>query len=130
MGSKTQARQPRLLATMAKWSSYSFSPNSHRTIRSELMTDLREHLKLAESLAAEAGKQSLDYFRRIQRAQLGMDERIEFVAKGAAANDTFSVADTESERIIVDGVNEAFPDAGILAEEGSGKKTKSGFTYV
>lgn len=69
------------------------------------MENVQEYLKVAESLAKEAGKVCLEL-----QANLG-DVRYK------TAKDVVTIADVTSEKIIVDGLRKAFPTHSIRTEE-------------
>jgi myo-inositol-1(or 4)-monophosphatase len=81
--------------------------------------DLDAVRSLAVDLAAAAGR-------------LQVERRGSVVAGGtkAHANDLVSDVDLASERLIVDGVSAAWPDDGILAEEGSSTPGTSAWRWV
>jgi myo-inositol-1(or 4)-monophosphatase len=81
--------------------------------------DLEAARDLAIDLAVAAGR-------------LQVERRSTVVAGGtkAHANDLVSDVDLASERLIVDGVSEAWRDDGILAEEGSSAPGTSGWRWV
>jgi myo-inositol-1(or 4)-monophosphatase len=82
-------------------------------------TDLPAALQIAEGLAVEAGR-------------LQVRERATLTVHGskAHANDLVSDVDLASERLIVDGLREAFPADGLLAEEGSSSAGTSGRRWI
>jgi len=73
--------------------------------------DLASRRAAAESIIREAGKLTDGYFRR--RDTLVVDEK--------GAQDLVSQADRESEALIVGALSRAFPEDGILGEEGGSK---------
>lgn len=65
-------------------------------------------LQLATELARQAGALQMQHFGKIKRVTM----------KGAA--DPVTEVDQACERLIVDGIREAYPEHGIVAEEGAG----------
>jgi myo-inositol-1(or 4)-monophosphatase len=82
------------------------------------MRDLAAARELAVDLAAAAG--------RLQVARRGTV----VVGSKAHANDLVSDVDLASEELIAEGVARAWPDDGILAEEGRRAPTASGWRWV
>jgi myo-inositol-1(or 4)-monophosphatase len=82
-------------------------------------TDLRKAHDLAVSLARDAG-------------ELQVRERPGVVVRAvkAHANDLVSDVDLASEALILDGLRAAFPDDGVLGEEGGGVAGTSGRRWV
>ena len=76
------------------------------------MSDTREldarALEVAEAAAREAGALLLTHFGHLKRAE---------IRSKSAARDLATVADVESERLIVARIREAFPEHAIVAEE-------------
>ncbi|MEU4689028.1 inositol monophosphatase family protein [Actinoplanes sp. NPDC023714] len=81
--------------------------------------DLIAARDLAASLAVRAG-----------RLQIERRDTLTVGAPKAHANDVVSDVDIDSERLIVDGVLEAWPDDAIQAEEGHGRDGSSGWSWV
>lgn len=81
--------------------------------------DLEAARALAIELAVAAGR-------------LQVDQRARVVVHGtkAHANDLVSDVDLASERLIVDGIRAAWPDDGLLAEEGSSARGDTGWHWV
>ena len=77
-----------------------------------------ERTTLSKKIAEEAGKTILE----IQKGDMQTHEK--------GCNDVLTIADTTSERMIINAISEVFPDDGFVAEEGSSKKGKSGYTWV
>lgn len=77
-----------------------------------------ERTKLALEIAKLAG----DKIVEIQKGDMG--------TRSKGLNDVLTIADITSEEIIVNAISEAFPDDGIIAEEGSKKESKTGYTWV
>lgn len=79
---------------------------------------MQDELKIMEGLARQAG--------RIQLNRLGKVEHIEY--KGSI--NIVTEVDRECEELIVSGILSRFPNDDILAEEGSGSRTKSKRRWV
>lgn len=77
-----------------------------------------ERTNLAEKIAQEAGNTILE----IQNGDMQTHEK--------GCNDVLTIADTTSEKMITNAISERFPDDGFIAEEGSSKESKSGYTWV
>jgi myo-inositol-1(or 4)-monophosphatase len=77
-------------------------------------------IEVASDAARKAGEVLLSHWRRL--APGSVEEK--------AKNDFVSIADRESERIIVDTILSAFPNDGILGEEGSRRPGSSGRDWV
>lgn len=77
-----------------------------------------ERTTLAKELAEKAGKTILE----IQNGDMQIHEK--------GCNDVLTIADTTSEKMIINAISEIFPDDGFIAEEGSSKKSNSGYTWV
>jgi len=71
-----------------------------------------------KEIAEKAGKAILE----IQNGDMQTHEK--------GCNDVLTIADTTSEKMIVNAISEMFPDDGFVAEEGSSKESKSGYTWV
>ena len=85
---------------------------------------LRAEHDLAVSLARDAGALQV----RERRGLLGAAS--DRITSKAHANDLVSDVDVASERLIVDGLRAAFPDDGVLGEEGGGVEGTSGRRWV
>ncbi|MGI9421101.1 MAG: inositol monophosphatase family protein [Geminicoccaceae bacterium] len=70
--------------------------------------DLDLRLKTAAAITRDAGKLALDFFER--RDQLVIEQK--------GMQDLVSVADRQTEDVIREGLNRAFPDDAIIGEEG------------
>ncbi|GAA0513252.1 inositol monophosphatase [Paractinoplanes deccanensis] len=81
--------------------------------------DLSAARDLAATLAAAAG-----------RLQLERRDTLRVGAPKAHANDVVSDVDIASERLIVDGLTEAWPGDAVQAEEGHGRPGTTGWTWV
>jgi myo-inositol-1(or 4)-monophosphatase len=75
----------------------------------EPSADLTARYTLAKSLAREAGAFAHAYFKR----------RSELVVESKGTQDEVSIADRETEIFIREGIRQAFPNDGILGEEGA-----------
>lgn len=73
---------------------------------------------LAQKIAKKAGKTILE----IQSGDMQTHEK--------GCNDVLTIADTTSEKMIIEAISTMYPDDGFLAEEGSSKESKSGYTWV
>ncbi|MDR1100892.1 MAG: inositol monophosphatase [Clostridiales bacterium] len=73
-------------------------------------------------LAAEVSKQAGVQILEIQKGDMG--------TRSKGANDVLTIADTTSEKTITDAISSAFPNDGIIAEEGSRKQSQTGYTWV
>jgi myo-inositol-1(or 4)-monophosphatase len=85
--------------------------------------DLRAEHDLAVSLARDAGLLQV-------RERRGVLENAGRITSKAHANDLVSDVDVASEALIVDGLRAAFPDDGVLGEEGGGVAGTSGRRWV
>jgi myo-inositol-1(or 4)-monophosphatase len=86
--------------------------------------DVRAAHDLAVSLARDAGTLQVRERRAVTDAAAGR------IASKAHANDLVSDVDVASERLIVDGLRAAFPDDGVLGEEGGGVAGTSGRQWI
>lgn len=77
-------------------------------------------LQLAIEAAKAAGRLQLNYFH----------QPIEIRTKEGKHHNRVTVADLESEDLIVSSIKEKYPDHNILAEEGTYPKTDSAYTWV
>lgn len=77
-----------------------------------------ERTNFIQKIVKEAGKTILE----IQNGDMQTHEK--------GTNDVLTIADTTSEKIIVNAISKMFPDDGFIAEEGSSKESKSGYTWV
>jgi histidinol phosphatase-like enzyme (inositol monophosphatase family) len=75
-------------------------------------------LHFARSVAMHAGELALGY----QGRELGTESKPDF--------SPVTIADRECERLIANSIGEAFPDDGILGEEGSRKDSRSGRRWI
>lgn len=82
--------------------------------------DLDHRLNIAESVIREAGKVATAHFAR--RDRLAVDRK--------GAQDLVSAADRECEAFIVGRLAEAFPDDGILGEEGASVNPEAAAVWV
>jgi myo-inositol-1(or 4)-monophosphatase len=73
--------------------------------------DLELRLLTACAVAREAGRLAHDYF--VRRAELDVEHK-------SGAQDLVSIADREVEKLIRARLATAFPDDGLLGEEGGG----------
>ena len=78
-----------------------------------------EHeVQVAQLLAQEAGALALDYQRRGVRAELKLDES------------PVTAADRACEKLIVEGIARAFPEDGVLGEEGANRPSRNGRKWI
>ncbi|MEM6381341.1 MAG: inositol monophosphatase family protein [Pseudomonadota bacterium] len=77
--------------------------------------------QLASALAKRAGQLALDYYSN--RDSLEIETK-------ASALDLVSIADRAVEDLIRDGIKAAFPDDGIVGEEGGAASGSSGYTWI
>lgn len=77
-----------------------------------------ERTNFIQKIVKEVGKTILE----IQNGDMQTHEK--------GTNDVLTIADTTSEKIIVNAISKMFPDDGFIAEEGSSKESKSGYTWV
>ena len=77
-----------------------------------------KELHFARSLAMHAGELALGY----QTQGVTADTKSDF--------SPVTIADRESEKLIVQRINETFPDDGILGEEGTDRKSKNGRRWI
>jgi histidinol phosphatase-like enzyme (inositol monophosphatase family) len=75
-------------------------------------------MELAKLLAQEAGALAVDYQRRGVTAETKSDES------------PVTAADRACEKLIVDGIDRAFPDDGVLGEEGANRTGTSGRRWI
>ncbi len=80
--------------------------------------DLGYELQLARELSRGAGALALDHMRRGVSAEDKTD------------GSPVTIADRECERLFVDGLERAFPDDGLLGEEGSAREARSGRRWI
>lgn len=83
-----------------------------------------EQLKAIAAKASETAAQA-SAFIRAQARQFDQ-QNVEY--KGS--NDLVSYVDREAERIIVDALEGVVPEAGFMAEEGTGQNTSQGLTWI
>jgi histidinol-phosphatase len=81
------------------------------------MTFQRE-IDVAKLLAQEAGAMALDYQRRGVRAELKSDES------------PVTAADRACEKLIVDRLEQEFPEDGVLGEEGANREGRNGRRWI
>ena len=74
-----------------------------------------DYITSASEIARRAGALLLEYFRRGVKTEY----------KGVGTVDVVTEADRASEKLIVEGLNEAFPNHGIVGEEGSRSQSSS-----
>ena len=79
--------------------------------------DFDKRTKLASKVAKKSGKMILK-----------MQSWAGSTTKGV--NDVVTAADYASEKLITDAIIKHFPEDGIIAEEGSNRESKSGYTWV
>lgn len=85
------------------------------------MSEIEARAALAQSVAVEAGRLALDFWRR--REDLAIEAK-------AGLLDIVSEADRSVERLVRERVSAAFPDDGFLGEEYGLTPGTSGFTWV
>lgn len=79
-----------------------------------------ELLEVAEDAARSAGRLLLDRFHGPARG----------VGAKSTPTDLVSDADRDAERLILDRLERDRPGDGVLAEEGGGRRSRSGFTWI
>jgi myo-inositol-1(or 4)-monophosphatase len=84
------------------------------------MRDHAELLEAASHAAREAGKLLLD---RFQAPAHGVETK-------STPTDLVSDADRDAEKLILEIVGARRPDDGVVAEEGGGKKSRSGYRWI
>lgn len=84
------------------------------------MTDLAARLATARRIAADAGEMALEYFRKWDRLTIDVKGHQDFVSE----------ADRNVELAVRAALAEAFPDDGIVGEEGAPTPGTSGYTWV
>ena len=97
-------------------------PARHRSIlmsMSTSQTDLEKRLETARRLARVAGKSTLEHF---QRADLAFEKKED--------ESPVTVADQNAEKIIRQGLKEAFPDDGIIGEEFGSEEGTTGYNWI
>lgn len=77
-----------------------------------------KEVELAKLLAEEAGAVAIDYQRRGVTAETKSDES------------PVTAADRACEQLIVEGITRAFPQDGILGEEGANRESSSGRRWI
>jgi myo-inositol-1(or 4)-monophosphatase len=82
--------------------------------------DLDKRLEVAESVIREAGEVAAFYFAR--RELLAIDRK--------GLQDPISAADRECEALIVGRLTQAFPEDGVLGEEGASRNPGAAATWV
>src|SRR5438132_5948356 len=75
-------------------------------------------IELAKLVAQEAGALALDYQRRGVRAELKSDES------------PVTAADRACEKLIVDRLEQEFPEDGVLGEEGANREGRNGRRWI
>lgn len=78
---------------------------------------MSSYVDAAEEIAREAGALLSDYFVR----------RVKFELKGEF--DLVTEADRNSEKLVIERLTKMFPDHGIVAEEGGGHESSSGYRW-
>jgi myo-inositol-1(or 4)-monophosphatase len=84
------------------------------------MTDLATRYAAARRIAAEVGTMALDYFRKWEALTVDVKGHQDFVSE----------ADKNVELAVRAALAQAFPDDGIVGEEGAPSPGTSGFTWV
>ena len=84
------------------------------------MTDIEQRLEAARRIAKEAGDLALDYFSRWDRLTIDVKGHQDFVSE----------ADRNVEIAVRAALAKAFPEDGIIGEEGEPTEGSSGFTWV
>src|SRR5579862_3495042 len=79
---------------------------------------LEKELEVARGAAAKSAEVALRHQAKGIRAETKPD------------NSPVTIADKESEKLIVGAIENAFPDDGILGEEGARKESKSGRRWI
>ncbi len=82
------------------------------------MTDLREELEIVQHIVRMAGNLAMHYFR----TGLAFDAKPD--------DSPVTRADRECEQLIARSLEQAFPDDGLLGEEGSQKQSRSGRIWI
>src|SRR5256885_12816474 len=78
----------------------------------------QREIEIAKLLAQEAGAMALDYQRRGVRAELKSDES------------PVTPADRACEKLIVERLEQEFPDDGVLGEEGANREGRNGRRWI
>lgn len=84
------------------------------------MTDLAKRYTAARRIAAEVGAMAVDYFQKWDRLTIDVKGHQDFVSE----------ADRNVELAVRAALAEAFPEDGIVGEEGATTQGNSGFTWV
>ena len=84
------------------------------------MTDLENRYTAARRIATDAGAMALDYFRKWDRLTIDVKGHQDFVSE----------ADRNVELAVRAALAKAFPDDGIVGEEGEPTPGSSGYTWV
>ena len=84
------------------------------------MTDLENRYSAARRIATDAGAMALDYFRKWDRLTIDVKGHQDFVSE----------ADRNVELAVRAALATAFPDDGIVGEEGEPVRGSSGYTWV
>ena len=84
------------------------------------MADRNELLEIAQDAARRAGALLLERFAEPARG----------VSSKSTSTDLVSDADRDAERLLVDIINKARPEDGLLGEEGAGGESRSGLRWV
>lgn len=87
----------------------------------QMNDQITDRFALAKTIASEGGDLALSYFNA--RDTLVVEDKMN-------PQDMVSQADREVELLLRKRITEAFPDDGILGEEGGGQDGTSGFTWV
>ncbi|WP_206629976.1 MULTISPECIES: inositol monophosphatase family protein [unclassified Mesorhizobium] len=77
-------------------------------------------IDVVEAIALEAGEIAIEHFH----------QDVSVTAESKGYLDLVTQADREVERVIVDRLRASFPDDGIVGEEGSAARSRSGRTWV
>lgn len=88
----------------------------------ELDHRLRRRYQIARELAEQAAGKGLEFYRK--RLSLEIEH------KAGDQQDVVSIADRELELFIRDGLQQAFPEDGILGEEGGAENLDASFVWV
>src|SRR6185369_14073684 len=82
------------------------------------LPSFEKEMDLARSLARKAGGAAL----RRRGREIGFESKQD--------DSPVTTADRESEQIIASGLEEAFPDDGLVGEEGASKKSRNGRRWI
>jgi len=89
---------------------------------SDMTPALRQRYQVARELTGQAATRGLEFYRN--RFSLQVEH------KDGDQQDVVSLADRELEFLIREGLQKAFPEDGILGEEGGAEKLDAGFVWV